>query len=200
MHPNRAFHMHDSGAIRAMVGARGFGMIVASTVGGLRVAHVPVIVASDGRLEFHLARSNPMAQIDDGTELLFICNGPDGYISPDWYGLPDQVPTWNYVAVEAEGSLRRLPDTELPGLLERLSGLQEQRLHPKPAWHHDKMASGLFDRMLKGIIGFSMDVREWRGTAKLGQTKSADAMRSAAAGARRAGNSALAALMEGCVA
>lgn len=183
--------------MRAMVCARGFGMIVASTVKGLRVAHVPVIVASDDRLEFHLARSNPLAQIDDGTDLLFVCNGPDGYISPDWYGLPDQVPTWNYLAVEAEGILRRLPDADLPGLLERLSGLQEKRLHPKPAWHHDKMSSGIFDRMLKGITGFSMEIRDWRGTAKLGQNKAPEALRNAASGARRAGNSALATLMEG---
>ena len=39
--------------------------------------------------------------------------GPDGYISPDWYGtheqVPDQVPTWNYIAVHLRGILHPLP-------------------------------------------------------------------------------------------
>lgn len=196
MHPNPAFHIRDVSVMRAIVEEQGFGMLLGNTEEGLRVAHVPVILASDERLEFHLARSNRLAGIADGSDALFVCNGPHGYISPDWYGLPDQVPTWNYQAVEVQGSISRLPDAALPDLLERLSGMHEQRLSPKPVWHHDKMGSGIFARMLKGIIGFSIDIREWRGTAKLGQNKSVQTRINAAAGLRQTGNAQLADVME----
>jgi transcriptional regulator len=33
-----------------------------------------------------------------------IVSGPDGYVSPDWYEMKDQVPTWNYVTVHLKGN------------------------------------------------------------------------------------------------
>jgi transcriptional regulator len=42
-----------------------------------------------------------MARVDVGAAVpsTLIVNGVDGYISPDWYGIDGQVPTWNYVTV-----------------------------------------------------------------------------------------------------
>jgi transcriptional regulator len=34
--------------------------------------------------------------------------GPHAYISPTWYGTPNQVPTWNYVSIEARGRVQLL--------------------------------------------------------------------------------------------
>ena len=197
MHPNRAFDIRDIATMRSVVNERMFGMIVASTETGLRAAHVPVLLDGEERLHFHLARNNPIGQLADGSEVLFLCNGADGYISPDWYGLPDQVPTWNYVAVELAGTIHRLPDGELPGIVERLSSAQEKRLLPKPEWHHRKMDQGLFQRMLKGIAAYAIVIREWRGTAKLGQNKAPEIRAAAAAGVRQQGHAALADLMVG---
>jgi transcriptional regulator len=128
----------------------------------------------------------------DGAEALFVINGPDGYISPDWYGAPDQVPTWNYVAVELVGSARKMDEAELIAQSDALSYSQELKLTPKPVWTRAKMTDGLFEKMLRGIYGFEMHVTTWRSTLKLGQNKS-DAMREAAAnGAAAAGNIAIA--------
>ena len=41
--------------------------------------------------------------IANGAAVRLIVEGPEGYISPDWYGVADQVPTWNYVAVHLVG-------------------------------------------------------------------------------------------------
>lgn len=61
-------------------------------------------------------------------------SGGDSYVSPDWYDMPDRVPTWNYVAVDLRGTLRQLPQEELLGILERLSGEFERRLLLKSPW------------------------------------------------------------------
>ena len=60
-------------------------------------------------------------------------SGPDSYISPDWYEVPDQVPTWNYVAVHLTGTLELRPQEELLDLLDRQSALFEARVRPETA-------------------------------------------------------------------
>ena len=75
---------------------------------GLRAVHVPVLLDGD-RLRFHVSRGNAVhAALAAGARALFVATGPHAYISPEYYGLEDRVPTWNYVAVELEGPVRRL--------------------------------------------------------------------------------------------
>jgi transcriptional regulator len=130
-----------------------------------------VVVAGADRIRFHVSRGNRAAALD-GRRAILSCLGPDAYVSPDWYGTEDQVPTWNYVAVEAEGPLRRLDEAELAALLDDLGAAHEARLAPKPEWTRAKMSAGRFEAMLKAIIGYEVRIEDLRGTRKLGQTKS----------------------------
>lgn len=167
MHPNGAFHWQDAAEMLAFVAKVSFATIC---VDGPAMVHAPLLVAAPDRLLFHVSRSNPAAPRLEGRAIASVL-GPDFYVSPDWYGVPDQVPTWNYVAVEAEGPLRRLDEGELPALLDGLSEAEESRLAPKPAWTPAKMSEGRFDAMLKAIAGFELQVEALRGTRKLGQNK-----------------------------
>lgn len=166
MHPNRAFAWEDREAMLALVADVAFCTIC---VDGPQVVHVPVVVDAPDRIRFHIARSN-RAELD-GRRALLSCLGPDAYISPDWYGTPDQVPTWNYLAVEAEGPLRRLDEAELATLLDDLSAAHEARLAPKPEWTRAKMTPGRYEAMLKAIVGYELTIEDLRGTLKLGQHK-----------------------------
>jgi len=174
MHPNRAFAWDDREGMLALVGEVAFCTIC---VDGPMVVHAPVVVAGSDRLRFHIARSNPVAASLDGardgapSRAVVSCLGPDAYISPDWYGTPDQVPTWNYLAVEAEGALRRLDEEELVGLLDDLSAQHEARFAPKPAWTRARLTAGRFEAMVKAIIGYELTIEALRGTRKLGQNK-----------------------------
>lgn len=160
------------------------------------IVHAPIAVISPDRLRFHVARRNSAAGAGDGTRIAFSCLGPHAYVSPDWYGSEDQVPTWNYVEVEGEGLLRRLDEEELVNLLDQLSAVQESQLAPKPAWTRDKMSSERFDAMLHAITGFEIELTALRGTRKLGQNKSTGERVGAVAGLRASGNAEMAALME----
>jgi transcriptional regulator len=183
MHPNAAFFWEDRDAIRAMVRDVAFGALFAATPDGPRVAHVPAVWLDETTLGLHLARGNALTQHLDGRQALFVVHGPDGYVSPDWYGLgPDQVPTWNYVAVELEGVARRMAEDELIAQSDQLAAEQEARLAPKPPWTRAKMAPARHHAMLRGITGFRLEVQAWRATAKLGQNKP-EAARLAAADA-----------------
>lgn len=196
MHPNPLFRWDDRDALRGFAEAVGFGMIFAATPDGPRVAHVPFVFSGEDRIAFHIARGNGIAKHLDGATALLVVNGPDGYVSPDWYAMgPDQVPTWNYLSAEFEGPVTRLDRDALIAQVEALTAANEARLDPKPAWTRDKMDAALFDKMLGGIIGFEMRVAGWRGTSKLGQNKPAEARARVADALDIAGNRALAHLM-----
>lgn len=167
MHPNRAFEWQDREAMLGFVADIAFCTIA---VDGPFIVHAPVVVDPPDRLRFHVANGNRAANALTGRAIVS-CLGPDAYVSPDWYGTPDQVPTWNYLAVEAEGPLRRLDESELTTLLDDLGAAHEQRLAPKPAWTRGKMTPGRFEAMLKAITGYELTIEALRGTRKLGQNK-----------------------------
>ncbi|HTJ65382.1 MAG TPA: FMN-binding negative transcriptional regulator [Alphaproteobacteria bacterium] len=171
MHPNAAFGWTDEAAMWAFVSERAFAHIFAQTPDGPMVAHAPVVVTTAGNLQFHLARANRLVPHLDGLTTLAGVLGDDCYVSPDWYARPNQVPTWLYRAVEAEGPVRRMSRDELVAQLDALSATMEAGLAPKPAWTRAKMADGTFEAMLPGIVGFEMKVTALRGTLKFNQHK-----------------------------
>jgi transcriptional regulator len=182
MHPNRKFHIQDRDSMAALVRELGFGILFVATADGPRAVHVPVLLDGE-RLRFHVSRGNlAYSALAAGGEALFVATGPHAYISPEWYGLEDRVPTWNYVAVELEGPVRPLDPDALARLVDDLSAEQEARLAPKIPWTRDKMSPGRFEGLLKAIAGFEMHVAAWRGTAKMDQDKP-DAVRARIAGA-----------------
>lgn len=192
MHPTRQFAWTDRQEMANFIRQVSFCTIF---VPQPAVVHVPVLVTSNERLLFHVARNNRAAASLDGATALLSCLGPDAYVSPDWHQNRDQVPTWNYVAVEAEGVLRQLSTDELALQLDDLSEEQERRLAPKTPWTRAKMTPGVFEKLLRVIVGYEMIVQELRGTRKLSQNKPATDRNAVAAGVSAAGSPDLAALI-----
>ncbi len=178
MHPSSVFKIEDEALLLAHLDAYPFVTITAVADGRLRVAHAPVVVrrAKGGlSLDFHLSRNNALAAaLAKGFRAVVVSLGPQVYISPDWYGSPDQVPTWNYVSVEVEGPVVAMDEAGLVRLLDDLSAQEEARLAPKPAWTRSKMSPGRFESMARAIIGARLTVERLEGTTKLSQNKSDD--------------------------
>ena len=129
-------------------------------------------------------RSNPIARLLQNiqTPAKLSVSWPHGYISPDWYGVKDQVPTWNYGAVHMSGTLRILKHDQLLAFLDRLSAHFEAQLAPKPAWKSSKMTPEVLQKMLRQIVPFSFKIEDIQSTWKLNQNKT-DMSRLAAADA-----------------
>lgn len=182
MHPNPAFRSEPRDRNVGFARDRGFGTLCINADPAPLLAHIPFVLSEDGSTaELHLVRSNPISRsINTPTPAVISVTGPDGYISPDWYGDPSQVPTWNYVAVHLRGQLVPLEANELRGALKRLSTEFEERLLPKQPWTLDKMADDALDRLLRMIRPFRFEVAQIDATWKLGQNKPNDARISAA--------------------
>ena len=100
MHPNPAFRKTAADRNLAFARARGFGVLSVNGPDGPLMAHVPFLLSDDGTMaDLHLARSNAVIAAGLPAQAILAVIGPDAYVSPDWYGVADQVPTWNYIAV-----------------------------------------------------------------------------------------------------
>lgn len=194
MHPDPRFRHPDRALLETLIEQIGFGMVFAATPDGPRVAHVPLVSTGDGALQFHIARGNALTRHLDGATVLAVVNGPDGYVSPRWYADQGQVPTWNYVALELEGRVRRMDSDGLTGHLEALSAREEGRLAGEP-WTMEQAPADYVRKLLAGIVGFELEVLAWRETLKLSQNKPADERERVAAALEANGGAGIAALM-----
>lgn len=194
MHPNPLYRTDDRALCESLIDEIGFGMVFAQTPEGPRVAHTPLLSTGDGAIQFHLARGNALARHLEGSTALIVVNGPDAYVSPRWYDNRDTVPTWDYIALELEGRVRRMDDAGLEAFLHAAIEKHEGRLDGAP-WlaneSSDKVWSGLF----RGIAGFELEVQAWRPTLKLSQNKPAEERAAIADGLEAAGSAVLAHLV-----
>jgi len=184
MHPNPIYRTVDRAANLAFAIKRGFGVLSINGEAGPLISHVPFVFVDDNRrIEGHLVRSNPIARALAGgaRPAILAVSGADSYVSPDWYDLADQVPTWNYVAVHVRGDLHLRPASTLRAHLDRLTQNFESRLLPKPAWLADKLSPEALEPMMKMIVPFRMEVGTVDGTWKLAQSKPEAARLAAAA-------------------
>jgi transcriptional regulator len=177
MHPAPSFRETDEARLLAHLAAHPFATLAAAPDGRPRVAHAPVFARRTPGglvLDFHLSRSNALTPfIAGGFRAVAVSLAAEAYVSPDWYESADQVPSWNYVSVEAEGPVAALDEAGLIALLDDLSAQEEARLAPKPPWTRGKMSPGRFEGLLNGIVGARMTVARLEGTTKLSQNKDA---------------------------
>lgn len=185
MHPNKFFRKANDLQNIKFARERSFGTLAINAENGPLLSHIPFQLNEAGdSLEAHLVRSNPIlksigAKGEDVDAVISVI-GPDTYVSPDWYGIEDQVPTWNYIAVHLRGKLIRLPQDELPAILERLSNNFEQQLLSKPVWEMKKVEQSKLEKMQNMIVPVFLQISEINGTWKLAQNKPEEARLSAA--------------------
>jgi transcriptional regulator len=186
MHPNPSFRKTEAALSLDFARKRAFGALILSADPVPLIAHMPFLLSEDGsEALLHLVRSNPIVRETHDRPARLIVTGPDGYVSPDWYEVDDQVPTWNYVSVHLTGTLERLPQDALIPRLEAQSAAYEARL-PKAPWTMDKTSDDVQTRFLRMIVPFRLKIDTLDSTWKLNQNKE-DAPRLAAASSIKSG-------------
>jgi len=146
-----------------------FGIIISES---LTATHLPfVLKAEEGRygvLYTHCAKANPHWNELEAKEVLIIFTGPHGYISPSWYNKGPGVPTWNYTAVHAYGTVSILNKTETLQSVDEVVNKYE----PKLLKEQRILTNEYRDKLLNGIVGFKVEITKIEGQLKLGQQRS----------------------------
>ncbi len=168
MYTPTAFEVTDPAIIRAHLLAHPFATLITGRNDSPSASHLPLLpMELDGQilLEGHLARPNTQWQ-SAGCRALAIFHGPHAHISAQWYQTPGTVPTWNYTAVHATGTLSVVEDREeLVDSLERLA----RHLEPESTGWRFSRSDPLMQKMLGGIVGIRIAVDRWEAKFKLSQ-------------------------------
>jgi transcriptional regulator len=149
-----------------------FGTVDAPDTALTHVAtHLPLVVKDEGEngiIEGHFAKANGHWQALAGRETLIVFSGPHSYVSPGLYVEPLSVPTWNYIAVHAYGTLELTEDDA--GKAALLAGLIDAN---DPAYGEKwrEMPDGFRRSMLAGIVGFRIRIARLEGKFKLSQNR-----------------------------
>ena len=162
--------------LHAFLASHSFATLISGSGGALTANHIPLLLDADrgpqGTLVGHLARANDQWRTAANQPVLAVFQGPHAYVSPTWYEEPNVVPTWNYIAVHASGTLRVREDPEwLRALLERTVDAYEAS-RPQP-WRIDHEDAAFLDRLMQGIVGFEIEIQRLEGKWKLSQNHSA---------------------------
>ncbi len=133
--------------------------------------HLPLVVKDEGPhglLEGHFARANRHWQSLAGRETLVVFPGPHSYVSPSLYEEELSVPTWNYIAIHAYGTLALVEDDAgKEALLADLIAMHD----PAYAGQWRSLPEGYRRTMLGNIMGFRIPIERIEGKFKLSQNR-----------------------------
>ncbi len=145
---------------------------------GLVADHVPLMhvpsAGGHGQLIGHVARANPLWQALPDDELLLVFQGPQTYISPNWYASKAEggkvVPTWNYAVVHVHATLSPVHEPE--AVLEILARLTHQHeAHQAHPWQVGDAPADFTQKLLGHIVGVRFDIRRMQGKWKVSQNQ-----------------------------
>ncbi len=174
------FEEKDTQKLYQLIQDYPFATLISHSSEGLDAHHLPFKLILDEEnqtttLIAHIAKNNTLhTQIPNGTEVLIIFQGEQGYISPNWYPSKQQhhqhVPTWNYQVVHVKGKINFLSDEKaLRGILAKLTRTHEEK-QPVP-WKMSDAPAEYITQQLQEIVGIEIQITEITGKFKLSQNR-----------------------------
>ena len=200
------FRVDDLAAMHALMRARPLATLVSSGATGLYATHMPTVLKDEGpsgTVEFHLARANPhWKELAECGEALMIFQGPEAYITPNWYPSKTEhqkvVPTWNYAVVHAYGRIVVHDDARWVRGQAGMLTKQQEAAQPAP-WKMADAPPAYTAANLGQIVGIEIPIARLVGKVKAGQNRRDADREGAVAGLRETGDpgdAAMADLME----
>ncbi len=177
MRQNPSFVMTDVAALRRLIDENPWMTLVSATPDGLVASHYAVILDDDRddlTVVGHVGKPDDQVHGLGNRELLAVVQGPHGYISPNWYGEVEAVPTWNFVSAHLSGIPEVLGTADNLRVLERLVERFERRLpDPRLMWRPPNTAEYI-ERLERGTVGFRLTPTRVVAKRKLSQNRPAE--------------------------
>ena len=175
-----AFREDDVAVLHAEMRAIRLAQLVTATSEGLIATPLPLIVDGAegpyGTLYGHVARANSQWKTAPIGEAMALFMGVNAYITPSWYPTKREtgmvVPTWNYVAIHAYGTVEFFEDADrLLDVVTRLTNLHEgPRARP---WALTDAPDSFIKAQLRGIVGLRIPITRLEGKRKMSQNRNA---------------------------
>lgn len=198
-----AFAEGDLARLHDFIETNSFGLVVSEADGEPFASHLPLLLERQsgphGCLIGHMARANPQWRQAQDQRVLAVFSGPHAYISPTWYEAENVVPTWNYVAVHAVGTMQIIEDSAVILRIVREFVAHYERSMPNP-WSMERDGDYL-ERLTRQIVGFRIEIARLEGKWKLNQNQPQERRQRVAMALRKQpdeNSQAIAAMMMAC--
>ena len=136
--------------------------------------HVPLDIKKDGgKIIFtgHMMKNTDHHKAFSQNEnVLVIFTGPHCYVSASWYVKKEVASTWNYIDVHAHGTIKFTNEEQTKKIIENLTNKYEL---PGSLAAFNKLPGEYVDRLVKAIIGFTIEVSTIENVFKLSQNHDA---------------------------
>jgi len=146
-------------------------LVAANAKGETEMALAPFrayAVGGEIGLATHLASVNPMCPfLSEGGNVQVWFQGPQAYVSSAWYGHAN-VPTWNYMGVEARGRVRIMAEQEL---LQELAALTGEHEAPESPVQMHRLPPAMVRGYLPHLVGLVLEEVTMKGIYKLSQNR-----------------------------
>lgn len=166
------FSESDPGILKAFIDQNPFATVVTSTESEPKASHIPMYYSeADGKafLVGHFARANDHWRcLERKSTAVF--HGPHAYVSSQWYGTRNGVPTWNYLAVHVSGFMATVDGKELGLILD----LMLKKHESDPGAFNLNLDAEVRRNLENHIVGVKMEIEKMEGKWKLSQNKSLD--------------------------
>jgi transcriptional regulator len=171
MYPPPHHQVQDYQKLIAVIREYPLGMLISTHNNRPYITHAPMIYETEGhKLVAHIDKMNPQVDtLKDGTSVTVVFKGPDGYISPSIY-TTTQLPTWNYIIVHLEGTIRLIRDSEhTKQTMITMTDFLEQ---PEQDYILEK-DNPRMNKLINYVQAFEIHIISWEGKFKLSQDKNA---------------------------
>ncbi len=189
MHIPKKFKQNDQNHLKDIIIKYPFATLITNSDAGLEANHIPLFLnQSNGKdvLQGHIAKANPLwKNLKDKSEVLVVFNGPNCYISPNYYPTKKEtgkaVPTWNYVTVHVKGVMSYIHDEKWK--LNMINNLTNQHEAGQPIpWSTLDAPEEYIQKMISAIVGLEIEALSITGQWKLSQNQPEQNKQSVVAG------------------
>jgi transcriptional regulator len=181
MYLPKHFEQQDLDSLTSLLKAYPLGALVTQHEGVLEANHIPFLLdgslATGSKLIGHVAKGNPVWKHDTNEqETLVIFQGPESYITPNWY--PSKqihhqvVPTYNYAVVHVYGRLAFTHDIATKRRI--VTDLtQKMETSRKSTWQISDAPADYVEKMLAAIVGIELSITRIQAKWKVSQNRDA---------------------------
>jgi len=179
MYIQKHFEETRTEEMHGLIDAHPLATLIVTVDGELVVNHIPMLLErgddQHGILRAHISKANPLfVHLQRSSDALAIFRGPQTYISPNWYPSKHidgkQVPTWNYIVVQAYGTPRLIDDSSwlLAHLHEMTNKQEASQAQP---WKVSDAPQEFIAKMMTAIVGIEMPIVKLEGKWKVSQNR-----------------------------
>jgi len=173
MYIPKFFKVEDIEIAKSFIQENSFGILINQVDGKPFATHIPLVIETKSKNKYvlfgHIVKANNQWKaFHEDQEVLVIFQGPHAYVSSSWYD-DENVPTWNYAAVNVYGKIKIVDNETVYKHLSKL--VDKYEMGNENPVRVSSMSASMLEKQMNAIVGFEIHITEIQAAEKLSQNR-----------------------------